>query len=322
MKQHFLPQCYLREFCNAQDKLYTLDIDLLKFKRRVFPELKTTAEVCRSIDYYKIEGDFETQFQHLSGLDPLYLEKKFHEYEREYPKIISKIKARVAELTVAEAHLFLYAIIDIKIRNPYFRKSAVETKKQTVIDQLFDSYREELAKLQLTDSREVRRKEVLLDEMDKMKTKIMADKDFDRKTHLSSMVLRKTETDSVQDKIACHLMQFEWRLLHDHNGFLTTDNPGVSIDPENRPQNTKFDTDFFFFLPLTPHYCLAISSNTPDAAYLKNQQVKQLCYFESTKHFTHKINEMHGYHVTKHLFSNNQKLIEVIAKKINLTAGL
>lgn len=199
MKQHFLPQCYLREFCNTEDKLYTLDIHLLKFKRKVFSQTKTTAEVCRSIDFYKIEGDFETQFQHLNGLDPEYLEKRFHEYEREYPKIIAKLKAREAELTLAEAHLLLYSLIDIKIRNPYFRKATVETKKETVIDNLFNSYRTELSKLELNDPRQIQRKDLMLKEMDKIKTKIMDDKDFNRKTHLSSMVLRQMETDSVNN---------------------------------------------------------------------------------------------------------------------------
>lgn len=60
MKLRFLPQWYLRELCNAEDKLYTLDIDLLKFKPKVFSQTKITAGVCRSIDCYKIEGDFET----------------------------------------------------------------------------------------------------------------------------------------------------------------------------------------------------------------------------------------------------------------------
>ncbi|MGF7078919.1 DUF4238 domain-containing protein [Mucilaginibacter sp. UYCu711] len=322
MKQHFLPQSYLREFCNAESKLFTLDIDLLKFKRKVFPELKTTAEVCRSKDFYTIKGDFKTQFQHLNGLDPLFLEKKFQEYEREYPKIIAKIKSRQPDLPLQEAELFMYAIIDIKIRNPYFRETAVESKKETVIDTLFDSYRTELAKLELTDPRQIIRKDVMLEEMDKMKEKIMTDEDFGRKTHLSSLVSRQMETKNVQHKISQHLLQFEWRVLYSHNDFFTTDNPGVSIDPTNRPQNTKFTDEFFFFMPLTPHLCLVISSKTPDKAYRVDAANKQIYYADAPKQMIHKINELHGFHVTKYIFSNNQRLIDIIAQKINLTAGL
>ncbi|TSD64484.1 DUF4238 domain-containing protein [Inquilinus sp. KBS0705] len=317
MKQHFLPQSYLREFCNADNKLQTLDIDLLKFGRKVFSELRTTAEVCRSKDYYTIQGDFEDQFPHLNGLDPLFLEKKFHEYEREYPKIVGRIKHREAHLTLPDAQLLMYALIDIKIRNPYFRKEAIETKKETVIDELFDSYRAELAKLALTDPRQIKRKEVMLEEMDKMKDKVMEDDDFSRKTHLSSMVLRQMEENSIQAKIAQHLLQFECRILYSHNGFFTTDNPGVSIDPANRPQNTQFQGEFFFFMPLTPHMCLSISSKTPDMAYRKDGSRKDLFYSEAPKQMVHKINEMHGFHVSKFIFSNNQRLIEIIAKKIN-----
>jgi hypothetical protein len=321
MKQHFLPQSYLREFCNADNKLQTLDIDLLKFGRKVFPELRTTAEVCRNKDYYTILGNFETQFRHLDGLDPLFLEKKFHEYEREYPKIIAKIKSREVHLTMPEAQLLMYAIIDIKIRNPYFRKEAIENKKETVIDELFDGYRDELAKLELIDPQQLRRKDILLDEMDKMKEMVMADKDFVRKTHLSSMVLRQMESSSLQSKIAQHLLQFEWRILWSHNGFFTTDNPGVSIDHTNRPQNTRFEGIFFFFIPLTPHMCLAISSNTPDIAYRKNADQKQIYYAGAPKQMVQKINEMHGFHVSKFIFSNNQRLIDIIAKKINQKAA-
>lgn len=322
MKQHFLPQSYLREFCNEDSKLYTLDIDLLKFNRKVFSELKTTAEVCRSKNFYTIYGEFDTQFQHLDGLDPFFLEKKFHEYEREYPKVLSRIKKRQSHLSIPQAELLMYSIIDIKIRNPYFRKTAIESKKESVIDDLFNSYRVELAKLNLTDPQKIQRKDVMLEEMDKMKNEIMMDKDFSRKTHLSSMVLRQLESDRLQLKIAHHLLKFEWQILYSHNGFFTTDNPGVSIDPTNQPLNTKFDKEFFFFMPLTPHMCLGISSRTPDITYNKSADEKRIFYTDAPKQMVHKINEMHGYHVTKHLFSNNQKLINVIAKKINQAAGL
>jgi hypothetical protein len=248
------------------------------------------------------------------------LEKKFQEYEREYPKIVAKIKNHNPNLTIREAQLFMYALIDIKIRNPYFRKTTIENNKETVIDQLFDSYREELAKLELTDPRQVLRKEVMLDEMDKMKEKVMSDEDFARKTHLSSMVLRLMEENNVQSKIALHLLQFRWGILRSHNGFFTTDNPGVSIDPTDRPQNTKFQGEFFFFMPLTPHMCLGISSKTMDMDYRKDPSQKNIFYSDAPKQMVHKINELHSYHVSKFIFSNNKRLIDILAKKINLNA--
>jgi hypothetical protein len=317
MKQHYLPQAYLREFCNSDQKLYTLDLDLLKHGRDVFSETKTTAEVCRSVDFYKIEGDFKNQFQHMDGLDPMFLEKKFQEYEREYPKIIAKIKARQTSISNQEAELFMYTLIDLKIRNPYFRQSAIEQKKETVMDDLFDTYRAELTKLELTNPKQIQRKEVFLAEMDKMKDKVMTDKKFAQKAHLSSLVLRHMEEENMQTKIAQHLIQFEWRIFYSHNDFFTTDNPGVSIDSTDRPQNTKFDKDFFFFMPITPHMCFAVSPKTVDFHYRKDATVKQLHYLDAPKKLVHKINELHGYHITKYLFANNERLINIIAKKIN-----
>lgn len=35
MKQHYLPQCYLKEFLNKEGKLHTIDVNLLKHKRPV-----------------------------------------------------------------------------------------------------------------------------------------------------------------------------------------------------------------------------------------------------------------------------------------------
>ena len=41
MKQHYLPECYLKEFINESKKINTLDLDRLnKYKKNVFDEPK------------------------------------------------------------------------------------------------------------------------------------------------------------------------------------------------------------------------------------------------------------------------------------------
>jgi Protein of unknown function (DUF4238) len=299
----------------------TIDLDLLKFKRPVFAEQKTTAEVCRSKDFYTIKEKHGEQFKHLEGLDPLYLEKKFHEYEREYPKLLKKIKAKISYLSRTEAELFLYALIDIKIRNLYFRDKSITPKTETVIDNLFNQYRDELNALNLTEKQQ-KTKKVMFDEMDKMKEKIMMDKDFGQKVHLSSLTLRKMEAESIHHKIIAHLMKFDWIILESANQFITTDNPGVSIDPTNKPQNTKFEGSLFFFMPITPSLCFGVCTQTPDPNYSRYNIFKDIIYAPAPPQMIEIINEIHGYHVTKYIFSNNKQVINSIAEKINKVHGL
>jgi hypothetical protein len=186
---------------------------------------------------------------------------------------------------------------------------------------LFDRYRDELNTLELTAEQGFK-KQVLFDEMDRMKEKIMKDEEYDQKVHISSLTLRKMESESIHHKIINHLMQFDWIIMESPNQFITTDNPGVSIDPSDKPQNTKFEGNVFFFMPLTPRLCFGVSTVAPDRNYTRYNLFKDILFAPAQPQLVDYINEMHSYHVTKHIFSNNKAVINSIVEKINKHHGL
>nr|WP_232325422.1 DUF4238 domain-containing protein [Pedobacter panaciterrae] len=321
MKQHYLPECYLKEFTNAEGRLHTLDINLLKHKRKVFDEPRFPAAVCRSKNLYTIKPEFSKGFKHLKGLHPMYLEYKFQDYEKHYPALIDKLKRGQDYLQNDDARRLIYTLVDLKIRNPYFRENSIRGKQEPVIDNLFDSYREQIKHIDLRQFPNLS-EESMLKTMDDVKASYMNDEDFAQKTHISSMVQRNKDEYSIHQKITDHLLRFEWLMLVSDNEYITTDNPGVSLDKNNVIQNTKFDENFFFLMPLTPSLCIGISPTILDKSYDPRIGKKRLLFGKAVPQMIDIVNQMHGHHLTQYVFANNKALIDRIASRINTGAGL
>lgn len=319
MKQHFLPVCYLKEFVNLEGKIHSIDISLLKYNREVFDEAKYPAEVCRSIDFYTIQPKSIAKFPHMRDLRPLHLEESFHFYEREYPKIVNKIKSGQRALILKDAELLLYAIVDFKIRNIYFREKIVPKAHKNIIEDNLNRMKQEIRTTDLESLNNIT-KEDFLKALDKVQ------KDFDptpenhAQSHLSSMALRRNTNDQVHTKIVRHLLEFEWLILMSNNQFITNDNPGVSIDKNNVVQNTKFDKDYIFFFSLTPSHVLSVNPRILDLRFKQVKSQKNLHFRTAGQQFIDAINEMHGYHLSRYIFANNSRVIGQIIERINKKA--
>lgn len=111
-------------------------------------------------------------------------------------------------------------------------------------------------------------------------------------------------------------------IFESDNRFITTDNSGASVDDSDKVHNTKFAENIMFFMPLTPSLCLGITTVIPDLDFIKNRTCKQLSFARAPVSFAEKINQAQTYFITKHLFSASESLIEEMAKRINITAGL
>ena len=320
MKQHFLPQCYLKEFCNDDGKLHALNLDYLKYKKKVFDEPKFPVEVCRIPDFYTIKDELKEKFKDLSDLDPFYVENQFHKYEREYPKLLAQIKSKTTSLSFSDAFLFIYAIVDIKIRNQHFRKTAIEDKKEGLIDELFNGYRQELENVDVSAFFNLTKEEMLAT-MDRMREDLIANSNYTKNSHISTLIGQNKTVADIHLQIINRLFKYQWMIFESDNQFITTDNPGASVDDSDQVHNTKFAENIMFFMPLTPSLCLGITTVIPDLDFIKNRTCKQLSFARAPVSFVEKINQAQTYFITKHLFSASESLIEEMAKRINITAG-
>lgn len=298
MKQHYLPEVYLREFINDQGKLHTLDINLRRHRKEVFDQERYPAEVCRNKNFYNIKPTYAKSHKELANLKELFLEEQFGLYESKYPRLLNKIKTGQNYLLKEDARLLIYILFDLKLRNKYFRDTTVSGLREKVFDELADDYETLIEDANKAGIPGVN-KEILLAALDVERKRHLADDEFPDKTHVASLSKRKTSKDSVYEFVIDHLMQFEWLILQSDQQFITSDNPGVSIDKKGVVQNTKFDNDFFFIMPLTPSICIGISPTAPDTKFSNTTGKKLLTYGKAPKEMVDLINEFHGYHLSQ-----------------------
>ncbi|MDQ1139411.1 DUF4238 domain-containing protein [Pedobacter agri] len=320
MKQHFLPECYLREFNNNDNKLYTLDTSYLKFGKKVAPETKTPAEVCRSIDFYTINESAKINFKHLKDLHPLAIENGFHNYESVYPKIIKKIKDKQQALPITDAKNLIFTLVDFKIRNQHFRDKVIPKAKNNVLTRIIEEMRSGVENLDLSQFPKIRKQD-LFDGINRAAQVYDNGEVSYTEMHLSSLAMRNSDEHKLHKLVINHLLKFQWVMLESNNQFITNDNPGVSVDSNGVVQNTKFSSDYIYFFPLTPSLCLSMSPNVLDDKIVKNKAQKHILYRKSNNQFNNYVNELSGYHLNRYIFANNKKLINEIAEKINIIAN-
>lgn len=317
MKQHFLPEVYLKEFRNREGKLHCLDYYIVQFGRKVFDEPKYPAEVCRAKDFYTIQPVFKTKFPHMTGLPSLHIETSFHPYESEYPKLIAKIKKHQNALIIKDANLLIYVLVDLKIRNNYFREKIVPKAHKNIVENDLNELKKEI---ELAPSKKLSEatKDQFVSVIEKIQNDFQASNENHAQSHLSSIALRRGRGDEIHLKIIKHLLQYQWIVYTSNDQFITTDNPGFSYDTDKRViQNTKFDENVIFFFPLTPSLCLSINTSIEDGRYKEVKAQKVIKYVRATSQLLNFINDSHSFHLSRYIFSSKTNMINEIADKIN-----
>lgn len=274
-KHHFVPQCYLRQFVE-QDKLYVLDIS--KVKRNIKKEIKlvTPAQICYLPNYYTIRHDSVVNTFRLDQFSDMYIELDlFSLVEGKYAKIVSSLIEK-CELPVADLILLSDFIIQLKLRNPYWEEKVIENKKEEWLN---------AAMIDITSkSNQDPRFSKIPNEV---KEKILANTrksnldnpNYAREVQQFSLIQRFSPKNPSNTKIREKLLNCGWQLFKapvEGPYFITSDNPGVAIGKEGTVHNSKFQDGFFYFLPLSPAYCLVITDNNMDNTADNKEEFKQL----------------------------------------------
>ncbi len=275
---------------------------------------------CRSKDFYTIKpGTSITRFEHMRDLKPTHIEESFHFYEREYSKVIGKIKNRLDKLELKDAKLLIYAIVDFKIRNNYFRDKVVTKTHNEIFGDDLDKLKEKIISSEFSFPNTSI--ETMLDTIEKLQREFAPIPKNYVASHLSTLASQRTEDNHFHTTISAHLLQFRWTVFTSKNKFISNDNPGVSLDENDTVQNTKFDEGFIFFFPLTPSLCLAINSSNIDLDFQNLQSEKSLNFSAADNEFIDFINDIHCRHLSRYIFSDNSEVIREIASKINISTG-
>jgi hypothetical protein len=308
MKQHFLSQCYLNEFASSDKQFYALNMNLLKIGKQPVPRLKRASEVCYEKDFYTLNFNLINKYQRWGSEQPYALENSFHWYEKGYPAVIKKI-VRKQTLTINEAYLLAYAIFDFKVRNKFHRTNAIERQKGTLLKNSFSNITEEITDDVLNRFNIGRDRAIELVKL--IDQKLAESPSFGKEMHLYSMLDRKSDPKSAQNKIAISLLRGQWNVYVSppNSQFITSDNPGFCFDRKENAHNTRFAKGYYCTLPLTPNHCLIITDEYPDFSIDESSTTKTLNYKVASEDFVKIINKGAKLFYNQYLFSNNNDVL-------------
>lgn len=316
MDQHYLPKCYLKEFCETgHDYLYKINCGLIKQGRRGSYRKMHPSEGCYEKDYFTITDDFKKLYPRFQSYEPYFIEKQFHSYETLYPAIINQLKSGQKWLSFKDAQLLIYALFEFKIRNRFFRNNT-EISKRKVAGDLFDEYLLDTKKrawalqtFHITENE-------LTKHVSKMRDDIISDTHYAKHSHIAAILMRYENNNSMHDFVISNLLMYKWVIFKSDRLFLTSDNPGYSIGVDNVVYNTRFLNGFHFVFPLTPSMCLCITDDVIDLKYYNNMSIKNIESGLVSDDIVSRVNNMCLKHVINYVYSGDKNVIEFYSKDI------
>lgn len=253
VKQHFVPEVYLKRFCIKKDgMLYTLKV---KVEHPTKVKLVNKSNICYEPDRYTF--DSQEFMIDLNVKDPYAIEKNCFQYENSVLETLFDKIDNFQKFTKSEYEKLLRILFDIKQRNPSYSKMLHEidfmsiastneiTKYQIQARELLKSYG--LSNQEIDETIEVA--------FNKIRNKFQDDNhknNFYRSGFL--------ETNEVKEELINKLLKWEALVLFTDysNPFITSDNPGFTLDAKNRILNTNFNKALFFVFPISPKSLLIL----------------------------------------------------------------
>ncbi len=276
---HLVPQKgYLEKFTNRNKQIFKCKLDVKSLKKIKY---FTTTAICYEKDYYKFDNESLLTSYNIN--DPFYIEKNvFQKYENYLGKIIDKIEAKQSFLTLDDCKKLIFGLVDIKFRNPFFRKSDYSTTINNVANEIINdgSFIEHISKeynLPIESA-------INFIYMAKENLKKNSSKDL----HSFLLLNRHFESTPIHYYLNFLLLSLEWQILcvPTNNQFITSDNPGFCIE-SGLLYNTKFTGNFTFIYPLSKNIAIQISSKILSK---KSSALKPLTYLYVPYEFVHTIN--------------------------------
>lgn len=316
--QHFLPQCYISGFVNASGILFTLDLKLFVERGKVpYPRQSTPAKICKDKHFYTVDENAKV-YNLGNVIDKYQVEKSFHDYENNFQELIAKV-TNGTTLTFDEASKLIRIIIDLKYRNKFYRDKMIEPRQRDVISEAFVELQSSF-----DNDPEFRAKYegITLEEWSiinqEVRDKLLNDPDFKKNAHLSSLVNREDGYETLMQSLIPKLLTCAWVVLRSDGQFISNDNPGCSLDSNTKVNNTYFDKDFLFVIPLSASLCLTISDAQQDIAYINDNRYKNYPVVDAPQKMIEMSNSFAVKNFNKIAFGPDKTLLDDIAKNLRI----
>ncbi len=253
-KHHFVPEGYLKSFTDTKKTLWRRKKNETKVIQR------TPGMVCYEIDGYTIRKNETLLLNKIT--DKLHIERNaFKKQENGYRKSMSKISryTTIPILVDTQSQLLLLStLLTIKRRNP--------SSREIITQAYYKGYKdpETFLKFKTEIERVASKQNISLenDFQNQIQDFLMTNAEDSDKLHDNYLALFLKE-QSLISSIAKELLKLQQIILHAPvtTQFITSDNPGFTIQEESIRSMGGFNGKFQFLFPLSPKTCLFLSSD-------------------------------------------------------------
>jgi len=251
-KHHYVPEVYLSRFSlNSNGDLYTLKVKS-EFKEKI--KNKNKSQICYTIDGYKFDNN--EIIKQFNIQDNNIIEKTAFLYENSKLKILFDKIDYFNSLTKSEFRDLLNIILDVKARNPVFSDNI---KKINTSSKYFDNRLNGLKYLSKKLCEKYGLDPKIVDNVQKDVKQKFANQNYKLNVHKSNFLNPHPVREELLDK----LVNWDAIILYTeyNNPFITSDNPGFTIQPDNKILNMEFGKVNRFIFPISPKCSLALFKN-------------------------------------------------------------
>lgn len=251
-KHHYVPEVYLSRFSlNSTGDLYTLKAKS-KFKEKV--KTKNKSQICYTINGYKFDNN--EIIKQFNIQDNNIIEKTAFDYENSKLKTLFDKIDYFNNLTKSEFRDLLNIILDIKARNPIFSESI---KNINTSSKYFDNRLKGLKCLSKKLCEKYGLDPKIVDNVQKDVKQKFANQNYKLNAHKSNFL----NPHPVREELLDILVNWEAFILYTeyNNPFITSDNPGYTIQPDNKILNMEFGKVDRFIFPVSPKSSLVLFKN-------------------------------------------------------------
>jgi len=268
---HYVPVCYQKNFVGDDNRLATLN---LKNVAKGYPtkvKYLYPAQICYIKNYYQITREIRDYYDEFANYDDLFIESDvLRSTENGYPEVLEALTKK-GKVTTDQAMLMADFIVQIKFRNPYYIDKVIAKNLSAWTTEFID---EVAADLKIAPKYSHIPDEIKNAHIAHLRQEHRPGPHSSKQFQLTSLINRMFREHESNQRMYTALLSEEWTLFiaTGKELFITTDNPGYSMNMENS-HNFLFTGEYQFYFPLSPVYCLMFGGKK-DMRYLEQRNEK------------------------------------------------
>lgn len=308
-QHHYVPKVYLKNFaCDNNGNIYRLDIK--SPFGNVSPKLSHINRVCKEDDFYKIETKELLNRYNLQ--DPYFIEKKAFDYENSFLNRIFEKLTKKRVVSNRDAKRLMKTIFSIKRRNKSFKEAYHNSEIVKVVTEknIQDlKLKAELSKDKFLDSGvDIIQ---IADRVEGWMNELMSKKEYITDMYREGFIMDLSGEGREKDFIErlATLKFFVFQTTIDYP-FITSDNPGCTVTPNEKIVNTGFSDWSVFSFPINPQLLFLVINGQRDE---HDVIMKKIHYRHANRQFVDMANKAVVSNCNETLLSHSKEVLNKIS---------